>query len=191
MLFPDFIENAVRHKNTSLGSNKAFKDKAVSIPSKLLNDRYSDIISSVKKNIGYIPSVEDALSLLSKRIKEAMELERPLRDQLEKLCQLKVNSNLGVPGDVIILDCKLVDEVKPDMKIRVTPEETKYQLDEIGGAIGDEILKRRLVNSMVQGISYLLMSATYEDDKINEWNSSLLKLYRDIICLNDYLLFVK
>lgn len=191
MLFPEFIASAVEQKNTSIGSNKAFKDKTVSIPTNLLVDRYEEIIASIKKVIGYVPSVDDALSLLSKRIKEAMELERPIRDQLEKLCKLKVNTTLGVPKETIILDCTLVDDVKPDMDIRIRPEGTTYQPEDLNDSINDEILKRRLINSMVQGISYLLMIATYKDDKIKEWNPELIGLYREIICLNDFLLFVK
>ena len=46
MLFPEFIASAVEQKNTSIGSNKAFKDNTVAIPTNLRVDRYEEIIAS-------------------------------------------------------------------------------------------------------------------------------------------------
>lgn len=191
MLFPEFIASAIEDRNTSVGCNKAFKDKTVSIPTKLLVDRHNQVIKAIKTRFGYIPSIEDALNMLSKDIREAMEIEKPLRDQLEKLCEYTVNTTLGVPKETVILDCRLVDEINPDMGIRIMPEESEHSFSDVNLDENDEILRRRLINSMVQGISYLLMVATYDNESLREWNDDLPDLYGEIIALNDFLLFSK
>lgn len=194
MRFPEFIATAITSKNTSIGDNKAFGDKTVSLPTDLLIGRYEQVISSVKDIFGYIPSPDDALDMLSKLIRDTMEIERPLRSQLESLCETVVNSTLNVPKETVMLECKLVDNIKPDVSLRIMPEideSTEYSFKDVELNPNDEIMKRRFINTMVQGISYLLMMATYDVENIKEWNPELTELYSQIIALNDFLLFTK
>lgn len=194
MRFPEFIATAITSKNTSVGNNKAFGDKTVSLPTELLIDRYEQVISSVKDIFGYIPSQESALSLLSRLIKDTMEIEKPLRSQLENLCETVVNSTLNVPKETVMLECNLVDEIKPDVSLRIMPEtdeDVKHSFNDVNLDVNDEIMKRRFVDAMVQGISYLLMMATYDVENLKDWNPELPELYSQIIALNDFLLFTK
>lgn len=194
MLFPEFIANAIMSKNTSVGDNGAFGDKSVSLPTELLVDRYDQVISSVKEIFGYLPTVDDALSTLSKLIKQTSEIEKPLRAQLEKLCESTVTLTLSVPKETVLLDCYLVDQIKPTNVLRILPEyneTTEYTFKDVELEPNAEIMKRRFVNAMVQGISYLLMMKTYDNEKFKEWNPELPELYGRIIVLNDFLLFTK
>ena len=194
MLFPEFIANAIMSKNTSVGDNGAFGDKSVSLPTELLVDRYDQVINSVKEIFGYLPTVDNALETLSKLIKETAEIEKPLRPQLEKLCESTVNITLSVPKETVLLDCSLVDKINPTNTLRILPETSEseeYTFKDADLEPNAEIMKRRFVNAMVQGISYLLMMKTYDNEKIQEWNSELPELYGKIIALNDYLLFAK
>ena len=194
MHFPQFIASAITSRNTSIGDNKAFGDKTVSLPTELLIDRYDQVIASVKEKFGFIPTEEDALNMLNKLISTAVELEKPLRSQLEKLCEATVISTLSVPQETVILDCKLVDNINPDNSLRIMPEideSPEYSFKDVNLNPNDEIMKRRFVDAMVQGISYLLMMATYDNEMLNEWNPELSELYCEIIALNDFLLFSK
>ena len=194
MNFPEFIATAITSKATSVGNNKAFGDKTVALPTELLVNRYDQVISSVKEKFGYIPTTEDAMNTLNKLISTAMELEKPIRNQLEMLCKSTVTSTLSVPQETVMVDCKLVDEIKPDNPLRIMPEINEgevYSYRDVHLNQDDEIMKRRFVDAMVQGVSYLLMMATYDNEIFGEWNPELPNIYAEIIALNDFLLFTK
>ena len=194
MRFPEFIATAITSKNTSVGANKAFGDKTVSLPTELLINRYDQVMSSVKEKFGYIPTPEDAVNTLNKLINVTEELERPLRSQLEMLCESTVTSTLSVPQETVMVECKLVDTIKPDNALRIMPEineSPEYSFKDVNLVQEDEVMKRRFVDAMVQGISYLLMMATYDNTVFEQWNPELPKLYGEIIALNDFLLFTK
>lgn len=188
---PEFISSAISRCNTSVGNNKAFKDMCVSLTSQLLTDRYNQVIKNVKDTFGYIPTVDEARSSLSRLVVETMKIEQPLRNQLAALCESVVNQTLGVPQETILLDCVLVDSIDTEMEIRVQPDFDSITPVNPDFAVGDEILKRRLIDSLVQGISYLLMTATYDVSNIKEWSQELPNLYKKIIALNDFLLFTE
>lgn len=198
MQLAKFIYSAIKDHNTSLGNNKAFPHREdVSFEYVMLKRRYKQIINQVKTIFGYLPSVEEAESLLSKLITKTQKIEEPLRPQLEKLCEAIVNNVLGVPQETILLDCNLVSKIEPEQELRILPEydedEPTYDfsdVDEIAIA-NDAILKRRLINSLVQGVSYCLMMDNFDTSKLAEWSDELANLYLKVITINDYLLYSK
>jgi hypothetical protein len=187
--FPEFIIKAIEGKNTSLGNNGIFNNNTVSLTYSLLENRNKQVIDAIIDKLGYVPTIDEAKTKLSKLISKVSEMERPIRDQLEKLCEATVNKTLGVPQETILLNCELVDEIKPYNSLRIKPEEDEYIPNSQDININKEILKRRTIDSMVQGISYLLMTATYDNEQIDDWSKGLTKLYGDIIAVNDFLLF--
>jgi hypothetical protein len=193
MVVPDFIMSAVKTGNTSLGNNGAFAGDSVGIVGKLLNRRAQQVFGNIVDKFGYVPTVDEAYTRLSRAVRKAMEHEKPLRDQLETLCKSTVSSMLGTPQETILLDCMLVNEVSPGRELRIMPEEEgpSYVFSDAELDPDDEVLRRRMVDCMVQGISYLLMTASYDSDKLSEWDSELPGLYAEIIALNDLLLFTK
>ena len=198
MQLAKFIYTAAKEHNTSLGKNNALpKREDVSYEYVALKRRFGQIIEQVKDIFGYVPSVNEAEHMLGKLIVKTQKLEEPLRNQLEKLCEAVVTNVLSVPQETILLECNLVDEIEPEQEIRILPEfeeeETAYDfsdVDEVAMA-NEAILKRRMVNSLVQGVSYLLMMDNFDNSKLSEWSDELPKLYMQIIALNDYLLYTK
>lgn len=198
MQLAKFIYSAIKDHNTSLGNNKAFPHREdVSFEYVVLKRRYKQVIEQIQEVFGYLPKIEDAESLLSKLITYAQRLEKPLRPQLEKLCEAVVNNVLGVPQETILLECNLVSKIEPEEALRILPEydedEPTYDfedVDEIAMA-NDAILKRRIMNSLVQGVSYYLMMDNFDSSQLSEWSDELADLYLQIIVLNDYLLFSK
>lgn len=199
MELPEFILQAAMSHKTSVGNNSAFptRDDAP-FEYFILTERYKQVLDKVRGEFGYIPTVEEAENRLNKFLRDAMEIEKPLRPQLEKLCEATVNTVLGVPQETILLDCKLVGKVEPDNDIRIMPEDEtgngiEYTFDDVKNldVADDGILRRRITNTMVQGASYLLMTAFYDNEMINVWSEDLNALYGKIIALNDFLLFTK
>ena len=123
MILPGFIQSAINQGNTSLGLNKAFGDDYFSITNKLLNDRYTQVINGIEGKYGYLPTIDEAKTKLSKLMAITITEEKPLRNQLEKLCEATVNKTLGVPQETVLLDCKLVDKINPTMSLRIMQEE--------------------------------------------------------------------
>ena len=198
MQLAKFIYTAAKEHNTSLGNNNALpKREDVSYEYIILKRRFRQIIDQLKDTFGYVPSVNEAEHMLGKIIVKVQKLEEPLRPQLEKLCEAVVTNVLSVPQETILLECNLVDEIEPEQEVRILPEfeeeETAYDfsdVDEVAMA-NEAILKRRMVNSLVQGVSYLLMMDTFDNSKLSEWSEELPGLYMQIIALNDYLLYTK
>ena len=197
-LLPKFLFKAVKSHATSLGDNEAFPsgddfpfDYAV------LKQRYNEVCDNIEA-LGLESLDEEYLiTLLSKLIKECKEAETPIRDELERICENGVNRLFAIPKEMINLKCKLVDKVKFKQSVRVTPENTdeaKYTFKDIEDIKNSNkvVEKRRFINSLIQGAAYTYArhEDLYEDD-INAINSSLLPLYRQIIAINDYLLFIK
>ena len=198
MQLAKFIYSAAKEHNTSLGNNKALPQREdVSYEYIILKRRFKQVVEQIEKTFGHIPSVDEAEHLLSKLIVKTQKLEEPLRPQLEKLCEAVVTNVLSVPQETILLECNLVSEIEPEQEIRVLPEfddeESGYDfsdVDEVTMA-NEAILKRRMVNSLVQGVSYLLMMDNFDNTKLSEWSNELPQLYMQIIALNDYLLYSK
>lgn len=197
-LLPKFLYNMVKSHTTSLGDNEAFPSgDDFPFDYAILKKRFSQVCDAIDE-LGIRTKSEDYLmSELSRLIKECKELEKPIRDSLEKICENAVNRLFAIPKESINLTCKLVDKVKFSRSVRVMPEsndEIKYTFADISDidvskkAVG----KRRFINSLIQGACYTY--SRYEElygEDINKINPNLLNLYRDIITINDYLLFTK
>ena len=124
-------------------------------------------------------------------------IETPIRNSLEMICENAVNRLFAIPKDILSLSCKLTDKIELSGSVRVTPqsdEDSKYEFgdtDEIE-RMHDEVEKRRFIDSLVQGASYIYSEAkwAYEDD-IDSLDDRLIPIYDKIRALNDYLLFTK
>lgn len=200
LLLPKFIFKRVKEHNTSLGDNDAFpKNEYYPFDYKILKTRFKEVTNEIH-TVSDIESLDaDYLtSLLMKYIRKCRELERPIRDNLVKVCENVVNKLFSVPQETVILKCELTDKLKPNHEFRVIPEDEEdnssfsfNDLNEIEAA-SRAIKKRRLINALIQGACY-----TYSSDvelwgaEISQLNEELPYLYENIRKINDYLLFTK
>lgn len=197
-LLPKFIFNAVKAHETSLGDNSIFPtgdeypfDYAV------LKGRYKEVCEAIDE-FGLESLDEDYLmSELSASIKLCKDMETPIRDTLEKICENAVNRLFAIPTEIINLKVKLVDKVKFKNAVRLRPEPSG-DMDALFDDVADlelskkAIEKRRFINSLIQGASYTYSNilGLYVED-IDKINKDLIPLYRKITAINDYLLFTK
>lgn len=196
---PKHIFSAVKKHETSLGNNDAFPpEEDYQFDYKLVKKRFNDIVDNLK-NVDGLDSLNETVVInkLSELMKQCRDEERPIRHQLEQLCINSVMNALNVPDDFIYLECELVDKIESKQNQRITPEisdNRKFEFNDLDefSEFGKEIMKRRFINSMIQGASYSL-SRIYDNflPQLYSMNKKLPKLYDDIIALNDFLLFIK
>ena len=197
-LLPPFLFKMVKEHMTSLGDNAVFPSgDEYPFDYIILKERYNEVCEAIEE-LGITELDEDSLiSELSTLVKECKELERPVRDSLERICENAVNRLFAIPEGIVNIKCKLVDKIKFKKAIRLKPESddgVKYTFKDVEDidfskkAIG----KRRVINSLIQGGSYIYANVIgLYINEIEKINPKLLKLYRIITILNDYLLFTK
>ena len=198
---PPFIYKAIKDKKTSLGDNPALPPYGdFGFEYDVVKHTFEDVNSVIDKMIerGELKSKDTdyLLTCLSKLVTKCKKIEKPIRPQLEKLCYNIVNRYFSIPEETIILKCNLVSKVKPKNSVRVLPEEnsdnnlyTFEDLDEIELA-NKTILKRRFINSLIQGVAYWL-STDLDDwfDDVFKMNNELWDLWYKIKNISNYLLF--
>lgn len=197
-LLPQFLFKLVKTHTTSLGDNEAFPTSyEYPFDYILLKERYNEVFDAID-DIGLESLDEDYLmSELSSLVTKCKELETPVRDALEKICENALNKLFAIPEESINMTFKLVDRVKFKSPIRMRPESSdslKYNFKDIADidlsnkAIG----KRRFIDALIQGASYIYanVEGLYIDD-IDRINTELPRLYRKIRIINDFLLFTK
>ncbi len=197
-LLPQFLFKLVKTHTTSLGDNEAFPTSdEYPFDYVLLKERYNEVCDAID-DIGLESLDEDYLmSELSSLVTKCKELETPVRDALEKVCENALNKLFAIPDESINMTFKLVDRIKFKSPIRMRPESSdnlKYNFKDIADidlsnkAIG----KRRFIDALIQGASYLYanVEGLYIDD-IDRINPELPRLYRRIRIINDFLLFTK
>lgn len=198
-LLPGFLFKMVKAHETSLGDSEIFPShKGYAYDYIILKQRFSDICDEAER-VGIDTSSEDSLMTeLSKCVTLCKEMETPIRPQLQKVCENAVNRLFAIPQNMVNIKCELVDRVKIKSGARVMPEiddekplYTFKDIEDIEHSV-KAVEKRRVINSMIQGASYIYSNASelYGED-INKLNNKLLPLYERIRVINDYLLFTK
>lgn len=197
-LLPQFLFKMVKTHTTSLGDNEVFPSgDDYPFDYTILKERFNEVCDTIE-DLGIRDLSEDSLmSEMSSLLKECKELETPIRDSLEKICENAVNRLFAIPDEILNIKCKLVDRIKFKNAVRLRPEsdsDIKYTFADVHDIDFSKkaIAKRRVINSLIQGASYLYANVIglYVDD-INRINPRLLQLYRTITAINDYLLFTK
>lgn len=199
MKLPNFLFKRVKEHKTSLGNNEAFPpEEDYPFDYKILKDRYNDVVENIKV-YSDIESLDEnyLISLLNNLITQCKEKEKPLKEQLEKLCKKIVSETFRIPNETITLNITLTDKLEPTQKYQLTPQtsnERSFDFDDLEDFNNAEksILKRRLINSLIQGASYEYMTkCVMHLDEITTLLSDLKPIYERIIAINDFLLFNK
>ncbi len=195
MKLPKFLYSKLKNHNTSLGDNQAFPpEKEFKYDYYLIKKRYNHIMEKFNNSDLHNLNNSELLSLLSTLITKCKKLEEPIRDNLTKLCEKIVTELFNIPNETIVLECTITDKIKPKHSFRILPEDSDnrdYQFDDLNDYdnLTKVVLKRRLINSLIQGISYEFSSVKYFLHEIYELNPELLPIYEKIRLINDYLLF--
>ena len=200
---PPFIYKAIMSKNTSIGDNPALPPSGeFGFEYGLIKSKFKEVDEVISKYIerGELESKDPdyLVSVLNKKIEQCKKLEKPIAPQLQKLCENIVNDYFSIPEDTILFKCTLTNKVKPKNSVRILPENDEagntYDFEDVDELelTNKVILKRRFINTLIQGFSYWL-STDLDDwyDTVVSLNDELWGLWYNIIHISDYLLFVK
>lgn len=194
---PEDIVSVVTAHRTSLGNNPAIPDInenpfLLGVTSRALEDAKSKVQDKLSETND--PHVEYGNAL-----RECMDLERPIRNHLERLCANHVIRMFGVPEETVDLDVRIVDEVDLDsdiMKLDPVDGDEDIQFDSLKDAMSlkGEVYKRRILDALCMGgameLSMDYMNGMLAED-LDSLNPELLQKYQEITDLNRYFLFEK
>ena len=197
-LLPQFLYKLVKTHSTSLGENEVFPTSdEYPFDYILLKKRFNEICDAIDELRLESLDEDYLMSELSSLITRCKELERPIRDTLEKICENAVNRLFAIPEETVNMHFKLVDKIKFKKAVRLRPEsndDVKYTFKDVADIdlSNKSVAKRRLINSLIQGASYIYsnIEGLYIED-LDRINQELPRLYRRIRVINDYLLFTK
>ena len=197
MKLPKFLFDRVKVHNTSLGDNVAFPpEEDYPFDYKILKNRFNEICDALQYLDIEFKDDNELQTYLGKLLQRCKEIEEPIRPYLIKICENWVNKQLSIPAETIILNCELTNEIKPKNAFRLMPEDSDmrdFDFEDINDFdnVGKVIMKRRLINALIQGISYNCNMYGDINSELAELNQELPRLYEQISIINDYLLFVK
>ena len=197
---PDYVYKSVKEHNTSLGDSPAFPPSHdYNFDYKLLKMRYNEILDALEE-LGLPTDEEEAENLISKLMVRAIELETPIRPQLNKLVNNVVYEMFAVPSETINLTCELKDKIEPQNALRIVPEDDSdgddsYEFSDVNeiNHVDDIVKQRRFVDALIQGYSTIASQEKdyYAEFFVEKGIDELFQLYDKINALNDYLVFVK
>ena len=196
---PSDIVTKIITNDTSIGNNPAIPD-IFDVPflSKILNKRFLNIKESLKE-IGSIDNIEsnNLHSALSELINKCKEIEKPFRNELEKICYNYVVELFSIPEETIVFNIELKDNIDTTKnKISLEPMNgDDMELNDVKDAMSlkFEIYKRQILNALCMGggMDLFKPSLSFYETEINRLNPELIDLYKKILLLNDYLLLTK
>lgn len=191
MPIPVDIKASILYDKTSIGKNKAMPEiYETPYLEKILKPEYESAVGMLN-GLGDF-DIEDISEVLAKSLKRCIELEKPYRNQLERICMNYAIEFFGIPEGSIDISLSLKDSVSAaEAGIRMDPvsgSEPEYM--DIANAydIEMEISKRKFINALCIGAG-MRLSMRYEkfSDTINAINPELIPLYKRIVALNYFL----
>lgn len=194
---PKDIMKALSRNMTSLGDHPSFPpEEECKFDTKITLERFEQVkndVLSIEDLSDY--SVKGLSRVLNQMIKECQEIEQENKDALEKLCFNIVVDLFAIPEGIINFSCELTENISPkSIRANVKPVSTDMTFIDINhmNTLSDEVYKRRLIDALITGaaMNYSVIKKEYIGD-LYEMSPKLPKLYRDIIKIMNYLMFVK
>lgn len=197
---PSFLSQRILKNNTSLGNNDAIPSLEDDMPFlyKITKKRYKEITDDLALSLNIKNAntdIESLNNLLNKLITIVQKKEKLIREQLEKICINCLITLFDIPSDSVVINCNLVDKMDGNITVQVLPESNdliKYEFQDTKDIklTNKEVLKRRMIDCLIQGVSYSLSNihSLYEKE-INKLDEELIPLYNQISIIKDYLLF--
>lgn len=185
---PKHILKALKDGKTSLGEHPCFPpEEEEKFIVYLVQDTFEKLSEKVN-NLDY----ETMKKELGRILAECRKIERNNKQALEQVCANAINDMFHIPQDTIDLDMELVDNIDTSDN-KLLPEKTvDFSFDDIEDMhnLTDEIYKRRMLNSLVQGASLYYMNYIMNYIReIFEINSDLPSLYMKLLNYNNVLMY--
>ena len=191
---PQDIKNVLRNHKTSLGLHPSFPpEEEYSFDYILTKKRFDELCHEVKQfNIDGFDTKS-----LQKRLQELMskckQLESNFKSKLENICYNYIIDLFKVPEGLVSFTCTLVDSVD-DGKAQVNNNNEIFEFNDIHHRtrLHDAVYKRRIINAIITG-GALRLSVISKNliGELYELSPELPALYKELMTLNQYILFTK
>lgn len=190
---PNDIKNVLRNHKTSLGMHPSFPpEEEIPFDMMITQERFDEVIAGVNTvNIdNYHPKY--IKKHLQELLNKCKNIEQNFKEQLENICYNYIIDLFQVPEGLVAFECNLVEKVDSDKAQVKDTEEIVFDNILHRTRLHDAVYKRRIINAIITGgalrLSWIQKGLIGE---LYELSPELPSLYRDILLLNDYLLFTK
>lgn len=194
------IESAVKDRKTSIGDHPALPSGGVRpYDQKLILGRFMEVVNACKEAFDTNEISQNDLPEMASGVQNllfgCMETERDNRSELEGLAEKLVREDYDVSEDLVEFNCKLVDGLTMERQLTRELQEEDFTLDfENADAIenaGGEVMKRRMINSMIQGGANKCNHMYHMGRKdLTDIDPTLLNKYKKLMAFNDYMYFM-
>lgn len=191
---PQDIKNVLRNHKTSLGSHPSFPpEEEYPFDYILTKKRFDELCHDVKQlNIESfdIKSIQKRLQILMSKCKD---LESNFKSKLENICYNYIIDLFKVPEGLVSFTCTLVDNVN-DGKAQVKNNNELFEFNDIPHRkrLHDAVYKRRIINAIITGGALRLSTISKNlIGELYELSPELPALYKELMTLNQYMLFTK
>lgn len=190
---PQDIKNVLRNHKTSLGMHPSFPpDEENSFDYTVTKERFDEVVAKINSvNISNY-NIKSLKQHLYSLIEKCKDIEKNFKDRLENICYNYIIDLFRVPDGLVSFKCNLVEKVNADKAKVKDTEAIDFENIKHRTRLHDAVYKRRLINALITGGAFRL---SWIDKKLigelYDLSKELPSLYRDIIIINDYLLFTK
>ncbi len=186
---PNHIIKALLNNNTSLGDHPCFPpEDEEKFVVHLLTKYYNALLDDVGTT-----DIHKLKTELSKLLSNAIKYERDNQQALEKLCARVVTELFDIPENVVDIRVFLTNEIDTSSQ-RMFPEKTEgFSFENIKDMnnIGDEIYKRRILNSLIAGAAINFASdVSLYVQELFKIDPELPFIYKKILLINNLLLYL-
>lgn len=190
MDLPKYILKSALEGKTSLGEHPAYppEDENKFIVS-LLQNYFNEVSEKIEVN-----DINELKNELNVSLTKCKKIENKNKESLEKLCMESITELFDIPEDTIIISSDLVNKIDPSDERLIPEATTDFNFDSIEDInnLTKEIYKRRMLLALVSGASmYYSEDITRYIKELFEIDSELPSLYKKIMNINTYLLFME
>lgn len=190
---PDRIKTPIRKRQHSLGNHPSIpEDDDYSFEEKNLLEKYREAVDNYKKHHDVDEfRDEDVIINIGTNTKGVMEMEKPHKERLQELAVEMVRNEYDVPENDIQIEAKIMDQVESfseeDEEESMSLEDIDVEDEEEKQFVNEEVQKRRLVNTLIQG-SALKSNHMFNlaERELNEMNPRLSNRYAKLMSESDY-----
>lgn len=182
------IERKLSDRTHDLGAHPAFPSTTTNqnFEEKIASDRFKDTLSKVKRYHRTENVNQRVVMETMQALDKVTEIESQHEEELKELAVKLVKKELGIKNQIDFIP-EFVKKV--DMSnMQKNPKENEMEIEDAEELdnVQDELKKRRLVNSLIQGASkkghYMFHLV---EDKLNQINPDLVNLYGMIMSVGD------
>lgn len=191
---PEKIYKEISNGNIPISKSGIFpKGECIKMQAKLINSELHDIINTIKTKYSsdiIVNNLTYVSKTLNNYITECKSIENANIHDIEKECVDFTINYFHIPVDSITFNCNIVNDFKKNDRLINDEKDIEFEDSDTIEELYEEINKRIVINSIIEGISNIYSSNTeLYVNNLYKINHKLPLLYDKITLMNNYLMF--